>query len=486
MDFRATVRDGAGGVRSTNVDVIVTDSQAFSVTTPTTAVSYSTGSTQTIEWDTAGSESWTPAMSTVDISVSLDGGTTWTLLADGVPNDGSQAVSMPSTATNRGRIKLQPENGIFFDVSNTDFNLYLAGIAGEPDAPTAVVATAGNAQASVTWSAPISSGTSTIIEYEVTSSPDGRVCTTSTTSCSVTGLTNGTAYTFVVTATNSQGTSAASAPSLSIIPATVPGRPLNATATAGDGRAAVNWSAPASNGGLPITEYVVWSTPGSLWCVATGLSCTVTGLSNGTSYTFRVYATNDEGQGSGSIASAAVVPTASTTSTTSTTVATASTQVLSTATTVMTTMAEVVRLPVSNSKYWTPELLGNVPAESFKQMSGSQVRAATPAVIGSLNAEQVAALPRVAVAALSVAHVKKMSPASIGALRGMITAITPKTLVAITAASLRRLSVSASRLLPKQITVLNATQVKALRLDKIKKSLTAKQAAEVAKALRRK
>lgn len=264
MDFRATVRDGAGGVRSTNVDVIVTDSQAFSVTTPTTAVSYSTGSTQTIEWDTAGSESWTPAMSTVDISVSLDGGTTWTLLADGVPNDGSQAVSMPSTATNRGRIKVQPENGIFFDVSNTDFNLYVAGIAGEPDASTAVVATAGNAQASVTWSAPISSGTSTIIEYEVTSSPDGRVCTTSTTSCSVTGLTNGTAYTFVVTATNSQGTSAASAPSLSIIPATVPGRPLNATATAGDGRAAVNWSAPASNGGLPITEYVVWSTPGSL------------------------------------------------------------------------------------------------------------------------------------------------------------------------------------------------------------------------------
>lgn len=151
----------------------------------------------------------------------------------------------------------------------------------------------------------------------------------------------------------------------------------------------------------------------------------------------------------------------------------------------MTTMAEVVRLPVSNSKYWTPELLGNVPAEAFKKLTASQVRAAAPAVIGSLNSEQVAALPRVAVAALSVAHVMKMSPASIGALRGMITAITPKTLVAITAASLKRLSVSASRLLPKKISVLNATQVKALRLDKIKKSLTAKQAAEVANALRR-
>jgi len=90
-----------------------------------------------------------------------------------------------------------------------------------PATPSAPTATAGNAQASVTWTKPDDGG-STITGYAVTSSPGDQTCTTSDAdalTCDVTGLTNGTAYTFTVTATNAVGTSAASFTSNSVTPA---------------------------------------------------------------------------------------------------------------------------------------------------------------------------------------------------------------------------------------------------------------------------
>ena len=73
----------------------------------------------------------------------------------------------------------------------------------------------------VTWSKPDDGG-STITGYTVTSSPDGQTCSTSDAdalTCDVTGLTNGTAYTFTVTATNDVGTSTSSSASNSVTPA---------------------------------------------------------------------------------------------------------------------------------------------------------------------------------------------------------------------------------------------------------------------------
>lgn len=84
-----------------------------------------------------------------------------------------------------------------------------------PGAPTGVSATAGNAEAVVTWTAPTSQGSFPITNYRVTSSPGGVTCLSTTTMCTVQGLTNGTAYTFTVAALNGAGfgpESVASAP----------------------------------------------------------------------------------------------------------------------------------------------------------------------------------------------------------------------------------------------------------------------------------
>ncbi len=82
-----------------------------------------------------------------------------------------------------------------------------------PGAPTGASATAGNAQATVSFTAPGSNGGSVITLYTVTSNPGNITATGASSPITVTGLTNGVSYTFTVTATNSVGAGPASSPS---------------------------------------------------------------------------------------------------------------------------------------------------------------------------------------------------------------------------------------------------------------------------------
>jgi large repetitive protein len=87
-----------------------------------------------------------------------------------------------------------------------------------PGAPTIGTATAGDGEATVTFTAPASSGGVSITGYTVTASPGGATSSGTRSPIKVTGLTNGTAYTFTVAATNSAGTGAASGASNSVTP----------------------------------------------------------------------------------------------------------------------------------------------------------------------------------------------------------------------------------------------------------------------------
>ena len=100
-----------------------------------------------------------------------------------------------------------------------------------PGPPTTPGATAGNASATVTWLRPTVDWGKPINAYRVTASPSGRTCsTTGSTSCTVTGLMNGTPHTFTVVAPNATGDSPASAPSQAVVPA-APGPPPTGATT---------------------------------------------------------------------------------------------------------------------------------------------------------------------------------------------------------------------------------------------------------------
>ena len=178
----------------------------------------------------------------------------------------------------------------------------------------------GDGYVTLGWYAPLSNGGSTITSYTVTATPGGATCTwhpgdpaliafhPSDPSCTVTGLVNGTTYRFDVVATNAIGNSESL--STSVAPEGPPSAPSNVTVLGqwADGSAKIQWDPSTSDGGSPMTSYLITASPGGATCSTSGYwnQCTVRGLTPGTSYTFSAQGVNALGTSAASSASAAI------------------------------------------------------------------------------------------------------------------------------------------------------------------------------------
>jgi RHS repeat-associated protein len=142
-----------------------------------------------------------------------------------------------------------------------------------PAAPTAVSAAPRNASAIVSWTAPTSTGGSPITGYTVTSSPGGfTAATTGSTAATVTGLSNGTAYTFTVTATNANGTGPASSASTAVTPSSTATTTITTTY--------------GYDGAGQLTNQTPSNTPGTTYTYDT-LGNRATSVTNGVTTTYR-------------------------------------------------------------------------------------------------------------------------------------------------------------------------------------------------------
>ena len=133
LTFVCTVRDAhngplgvVGGVaQTTNLALSVTaDAGPFLVTAPNAAVSWASGSTQTVTWNVAGTDANDVDCVSVNIRLSTDGGLSYPIvLLNNTPNDGSQAITVPNLATTTARLMVEAADNYFFDISNANFTI---------------------------------------------------------------------------------------------------------------------------------------------------------------------------------------------------------------------------------------------------------------------------------------------------------------------------------------------------------------------------
>jgi alpha-tubulin suppressor-like RCC1 family protein len=186
-----------------------------------------------------------------------------------------------------------------------------------PDAPTGLSATAGNGQVTITFTDGSANG-SAITNYQYSADGSSNWTAVSSTTPTITspavitGLNNGTSYTYYLRAINANGNGATSLTSVTATPRTTPAAPTGLSATAGNGQATITFTAGAANGSA-ITNYQ-YSTDGSTnWTAVSSTTATITSPAVITGLTYQTYtiylrAVNGAGNGAASATSVTTTP----------------------------------------------------------------------------------------------------------------------------------------------------------------------------------
>ena len=311
LNFRVTVRDNhAGGPANNSADTVLTVNTTagpFAVTSPNTAVSYVGGSSQTITWNVAGTTANGVNCANVDILLSTDGGASWSTILAATPNDGTQAVTIPNTASTTCRIMVKGTNHVFFNVSGTNFTI----TAGSTDtvAPTAPTLTAsGTTQTTTNLSWSGATDNVGVTGYDVYQGTTLIGSTTTATTFAVTGLTASTTYSFSVKAKDAAGnisvsSNAVSVTTLAPVPdTTAPTAPTLSASGTTLTTTNLSWTGATDN--VAVTGYDVYQGTTLIGSTTTATTYSVTGLTASTTYSFTVKA--KDAAGNISVASNAV------------------------------------------------------------------------------------------------------------------------------------------------------------------------------------
>jgi hypothetical protein len=300
LNFRLTVRDNHPfsstapvAVGQTNFDdmvVTVTNTSGpFSVTAPNTAVSWAGNSSQTITWAVANTTAAPVSCANVKISISTDGGNTFSTLVASTPNDGTEVVTIPNTPTTTARVKVEAVGNIFFDISNTNFTITSGSGCGSPAGLTSSAIT--TTSATVSWSA-VSGAVSYDVDYKLNTTATWTNAATGTTSLSanLAGLVSGSLYDWRVRANCASGSSAytqAQFTTQSVVTCNAPTGLTSSGVTAS--AATVSWS--AASGAISYDADYKLNSSGTWINAVTGTASTsvnLSGLTASSLYDWRV------------------------------------------------------------------------------------------------------------------------------------------------------------------------------------------------------
>jgi fibronectin type 3 domain-containing protein len=168
-----------------------------------------------------------------------------------------------------------------------------------PSVPAGLSAAAGNAQVVLNWTASSRATAYNVKRSITTGGPYAQISTPTVPNFTDTGLTNGTAYFYVVSASNSVGQSANSAEVNATPVPPPPATPTGLAATAGNAQVSLNWNASTGATSYHVKRSTASGSETQISAPASN-SFTDTGLTNGTKYFYVVSAVNSGGESANS------------------------------------------------------------------------------------------------------------------------------------------------------------------------------------------